>query len=408
MHAGPRRVKPDYNQPPMVALVDRLYPPRLAITPVREEFRAYAVEFTSVQFRMALWLALLTYAVFGIWDGFGQTGGVETTRFRYLIACPIMALFAAGSRLSLARAYRTQYLHAAATCTLVLIFVQMILIDRELPFKIATGNAALNYSLAIFFGCALLPCLLLDALFFSLIAVMLHAALVTFFSPADLLINSFYVFHTVVAMTIGAFVGYWREWFLRSGFLNPPLLIRAGARGANSSRGRIFISYRRSDSDAIAGRIRDRLALQFGDGSVFMDIDNIPPGVDFRTHIRSALAEADAAVVVIGTDWLDAEHGGHRRIDDPEDPVRTELEAALTRNIPVIPVLVRGAKMPSRADLPGSLGELSFRNAADVDSGKDFHLHMERVIRSLERALDPSAATPIFSRSTERRLESDW
>ena len=392
----------------LVALVDRLFPPRRAIAPVRQEFQAYTVEFTSGQFRMALWLALLTWVVFGIWDGFGETGGVDSTRFRYLVACPIMALFAVGTRFGIARAYRTRYMHAAATCSLVLIFVQLILIDRELPFKIATGNAALNYSLAIFFGCALLPCLLLDAVFFSLVAVALHIALVTFFSTAGLLINTFYVFHTIVAMTIGTFVGYWREWFLRSGFLNPPLLIRTGARGAGSSRGKIFISYRRSDSDAIAGRIRDRLALQFGDGSVFMDIDNIPPGVDFRTHIRSALAEADAAIVVIGTEWLGQEQNGPRRIDDPEDPVRTELEAALTRNMPVIPVLVRGAKMPSRADLPGSLGELSFRNAADVDSGKDFHLHMERVIRSLERALDPAAAAPIFSRPTERRSGSDW
>jgi len=392
---------------PLVALVDRLFPPRLAIARVRGEFRAYAVEFTSVQFRMALWLALLTWVVFGIWDGFGQTGGMLTTRFRYLVACPIMALFAAGSRFGIARAYRTHYLHAAATCSLALIFVQMILIDHELPFKIATGNAALNYSLAIFFGCALLPCLLLDALFFSLIAVVLHVALVTFFSTAGLLINSFYVFHTVVAMTIGTSVGYWREWFLRSGFLNQPRLIRAGARGSVSSRAKIFISYRRSDSDAIAGRIRDRLALQFGEDSVFMDIDNIPPGVDFRTHIRSALTEADAAVVVIGTEWLAPKSDGHRRIDDPEDPVRAELEAALARSMPVIPVLVRGATMPSRAELPTSLGELSFRNAADVDSGKDFHLHMERVIRSLERALDPSAPAPIFSRATERGLGPD-
>lgn len=388
----------------LVALVDRLYPPRLAITPVRGEFQAYAVEFTSVQFRMALWLALLTWAAFGIWDGFGQTGGMATTRFRYLVACPIMALLAAGTRFDIARTYRTRYLHTAATCSLVLIFVQMILIDRELPFKIATGNAALNYSLAIFFGCALLPCLLLDAFFFSLIAVVLHVALVTFFSTAGPLINSFYVFHTVVAMTIGTFVGYWREWFLRSGFLNQPRLIRAAAHGAVSSRAKIFISYRRSDSDAIAGRIRDRLALQFGEDSVFMDIDNIPPGVDFRTHIRSALAQADAAVVVIGTEWLGLENGGHRRIDNPDDPVRTELEAALTRNMPVIPVLVRGARMPSQSDLPASLGELSFRNAADVDSGKDFHLHMERVIRSLERGLDPSAAPPIFARAPERGL----
>lgn len=209
-------------------------------------------------------------------------------------------------------------------------------------------------------------------------------------------------------MTIGTFVGYWREWFLRSGFLNPPSLVRANSRGAASRRVRFVISYRRSDSDAIAGRIRDRLAMQFGEDSVFMDIDSIPPGVDFRTHIRNALAQADAVVAIIGPEWLGPASSARRRIDDPEDPVRTELEAALTRGMPVIPVLVREARMPSRAELPGSLGELSFRNAAEVESGKDFHLHMERLIRSLERALDPAAATPIFSRAAADRPDNDW
>jgi hypothetical protein len=115
---------------------------------------------------------------------------------------------------------------------------------------------------------------------------------------------------------------------------------------------KIGISYRRADSDAIAGRIKDRLVDHFGEHSVFMDIDSIPFGLDFREYIKQALLEHDAVIAVIGPKWLGQSKGGQLRIQDEADPVRIELEIALQRKIPVIPVLVDGAAMPTPAELP--------------------------------------------------------
>src|SRR5580693_4248260 len=115
---------------------------------------------------------------------------------------------------------------------------------------------------------------------------------------------------------------------------------------------RIAISYRRADSLDITGRIFDRLALHYGKGSVFRDIDNIRPGIDFRDQIADALAKTDAILVVLGPRWLGRSKGTQARIDDEADPVRIELEIALDRKIPVIPVLVSNARMPQPAQLP--------------------------------------------------------
>ena len=141
---------------------------------------------------------------------------------------------------------------------------------------------------------------------------------------------------------------------------------------------RIMISYRRADSDAIAGRIRDRLATQFGDDCVFMDIDSIPVGIDFRDQIKNELLKNDILLVVIGTKWRGPSKGGRARIYDENDPVRVEVETALQRSIPVVPVLVGGATMPKPDELPESLNKFSFHNAAVVDAGQDFHQHMDR------------------------------
>lgn len=147
---------------------------------------------------------------------------------------------------------------------------------------------------------------------------------------------------------------------------------------------KIVVSYRRADSDAIAGRIRDRLVIQFGEDAVFMDIDSIPFGADFRAQIDAALHDTDVLIAVVGPHWLGTK-GRRSRIHDAEDPVRVELEAALANDIPIVPVLVAGASMPNEADLPPSLKALAFLNAAEVDAGRDFHQHVSRVIRSVSR-----------------------
>ena len=150
---------------------------------------------------------------------------------------------------------------------------------------------------------------------------------------------------------------------------------------------RIIISYRRADSGVITGRIRDRLAQHYGEESIFMDIDNIPFGVDFRKNIAEALAKNELMLAVIGPGWFGATPSGPARIHDETDPVRIEVETALQRGLPTIPVLVGGASMPKADDLPDSLKSLTFHNAAEVSSGRDFHAHMDRLIRSMDAAL---------------------
>jgi hypothetical protein len=158
---------------------------------------------------------------------------------------------------------------------------------------------------------------------------------------------------------------------------------------------KIFISYRRGDSQAIAGRIRDRLANKYGEGSVFMDVDSISDGSIFFDEIKGALQGGGILLAIIGPDWQ-GPAGAASRIATDADPVRIEIETALQRGIHVIPVLVNGAGMPKAADLPPSLQSLLSHNAAEVDAGRDFHQHMERLIRSIDRAFLETA--PWWSR----------
>jgi hypothetical protein len=154
---------------------------------------------------------------------------------------------------------------------------------------------------------------------------------------------------------------------------------------------KIFLSYRRQDSAGVAGRIYDRLRAHFGDDALFMDIDSIPFGLDFREHINSAFDQCGVLLAVIGPHWA-GEAGAPRRIDDPRDFVRIEVEAALERKLPVIPILIDRARMPGEADLPPSLVMLAYRNAIEVDQGRDFHPHVDRLIKGIERLLQQANA----------------
>jgi formylglycine-generating enzyme required for sulfatase activity len=151
---------------------------------------------------------------------------------------------------------------------------------------------------------------------------------------------------------------------------------------------KIIISYRRSDSDVFAGRVRDRIAGDFGEDSVFIDVDDIPFGKDFRVYIQEALAKAAAVVVVVGPRWIGTGKGGRSRIMDDTDPVRIEVETALSKGIPIIPILVGQAIMPKPGQLPESLQNFAFINAARVDTGRDFHRDLNRVVASINTILD--------------------
>jgi len=146
----------------------------------------------------------------------------------------------------------------------------------------------------------------------------------------------------------------------------------------------LFISYRRQDSADITGRIYDRLVLRFGKKAVFMDVDSIPFGIDFRVHIREQLGLCCAVIVIIGNNWFIADEKGQPRLNDPRDHLRIEVETALTRNIPVIPVLVQGATIPHEEKLPSSLSSLSYRSGTPVRPDPDFHHDLDRLIKGVE------------------------
>jgi len=130
---------------------------------------------------------------------------------------------------------------------------------------------------------------------------------------------------------------------------------------------KIVISYRRDDADEAAGRLSDHLVNQFGQDSVFMDVDGIAPGRDFRKVIEETLTQCDVLLGVMGRNWLDIkDEAGNRRLENESDFVRLEISSALRRDIPVIPVRVQGASVPKPEALPADLKDFSYRNAVEL------------------------------------------
>jgi len=147
---------------------------------------------------------------------------------------------------------------------------------------------------------------------------------------------------------------------------------------------RIFVSYRRADTAYPAGWLYDRLAERFGIDQVFKDVDSIEPGDDFVQVIANAVGSCDVLLALIGDQWLTATDAtGRRRIDDPNDFVRLEIETALTRNIRVVPILVEGASMPGADDLPPSLANLARRQALELSANR-FNSDLSRLLRVLD------------------------
>lgn len=152
-----------------------------------------------------------------------------------------------------------------------------------------------------------------------------------------------------------------------------------------SPNAKLFINYRREDTAPYAGRLYDRLIAHFGEDQVFIDIDQIEPGEDFVEAINSRVGACDIAIVAIGPNWLTVvDASGKRRLDDSEDFVRMEIVAALKRKIRLIPVLVGGARMPRKQDLPGALAPLSRRNAIELSETR-FHSDVSRLIQAIEK-----------------------
>jgi hypothetical protein len=159
----------------------------------------------------------------------------------------------------------------------------------------------------------------------------------------------------------------------------------------------VFLSYRRNDSPHASGRLRDRLAMEFGEENVFYDVDSIPTGRDFREAIRTAIQAADVVVVMIGPGF-DVD-----RLNDRRDYVRMELLEAFRQNKVIVPVLVDTASMPAAAALPSSLRKLAYINASPIRQDPDFRRDSERLIADLR---DEPAISGIVYADRQSRLDT--
>jgi hypothetical protein len=149
--------------------------------------------------------------------------------------------------------------------------------------------------------------------------------------------------------------------------------------------GAIFLSYRRSDSAGESGRLSDDLVARFGEQRVFMDVDAIQPGRDFRKAIHENVDACTVLLAMIGPTWLETQGtGGGRRLDSENDYVRLEIATALRRDIAVVPVLIRGARMPKADQLPEDLRELAYRNSVELT-----HARWKSDVQVLAAALAP-------------------
>ena len=171
----------------------------------------------------------------------------------------------------------------------------------------------------------------------------------------------------------------------------------------------VFLSYRRSDSQDVAGRIFDRLAERFSRFAVFKDVDSIPLGVHFPAYLEQVLSNSDAILVLIGPTWLTArDETGHARLENPDDFVRMEVETGLRLKTPTIPVTVSNAAMPAPAALPESLKALAEQNGQAVRPDPDFHRDMDRLIHHLAplvQGQSEASAFPLDSALLRKLLE---
>ncbi|MDJ0704727.1 MAG: toll/interleukin-1 receptor domain-containing protein [Leptolyngbyaceae cyanobacterium MO_188.B28] len=177
-----------------------------------------------------------------------------------------------------------------------------------------------------------------------------------------------------------------------------------------SNPGSIFISYRRSDSIGDTGRIYDYLEGHFGRDRVFKDVDSIPLGVTYREYLEQEVGRCQVLVAVIGPTWLTVSgEDGHRRLDSPTDFVRLEIESALKLRIPVIPLLVNGATMPSSVELPEALRTLPDWQASVIRHDPDFRRDVNKLIQGIESLvgqIQSHQATHVHSASNSRFSES--
>jgi hypothetical protein len=174
---------------------------------------------------------------------------------------------------------------------------------------------------------------------------------------------------------------------------------------SESSAGRIFISYRRQETAWPAGRLYDVLVEHFRPEQVFKDVDNIEPGDEFVERISAAVGSCDVLLALIGPQWLTmTDENGQRRLDNPDDYVRLEIETALTRKIRVIPILVDEARIPRANELPATLAPLVRRNAVEINP---ITFDTKRLIATVQKTLTELKVSDTTTGSAAPTSEAD-
>jgi hypothetical protein len=167
----------------------------------------------------------------------------------------------------------------------------------------------------------------------------------------------------------------------------------------------IFVSYRRGDSEGQARALYIQLAELIGKDSVFMDVDSISLGRDFRQIVQERLESCELMLALIGPSWIDSKDAaGNRRLENPTDLVRVEIAAALKRNIPVTPVLLQGVQMPAPERLPEDIKDLAYRNGFELG-----HSTWESDVKELVKrlGLDEQQAAPSAQTSTRAQAQTE-
>jgi hypothetical protein len=156
------------------------------------------------------------------------------------------------------------------------------------------------------------------------------------------------------------------------------------------ARLRLFLSYRRRSDSHSARLLKNELTRAFGEGTVFRDVDDIGPGAAFPEAIREAVESSDVFLLLVSPGWV--ELMGELR--DPADFVRREIAAALARRVPLLPLLLGGARMPEADELPEEIRDLAFRQALEVSDGR-WDYDVKRLVKLIrERPAPPAPSAP--------------
>lgn len=171
---------------------------------------------------------------------------------------------------------------------------------------------------------------------------------------------------------------------------------------------KIFVSYRREDTQRVVSRLCARLEQAFGARNVFYDERSVGTGTDFLGAVGGAIYTSDAILVVIGPQWATIRDArGRLRLSDPDDPVGWEVGLALASGRVLIPLLVDGAKMPSKRDLPERVRNITTRSGLQLDTGAGFDEGVDDLIRRLGGPT-AQAATPQHSGTRAPRGTASW